>query len=152
MKAAAILHALLGLALVNFAFGAPVDGCLGGAAPPPGTAFEEAGESRYRLEATRSLRGGLVVEIRLGPPRGYHLNGPGYPALSLVLDLPPDPRAETEEGGILLNAPGVAEGESVTWLIEADPAISRISGTLRAILCGEFLCRPIAESVAIEIR
>lgn len=113
-------------------------------AQSPGSA---AAEAFYSISAVRLSPGGSV-ELRLKPAIGFHLNGPGYPLLTISLA----PPATFEAGGFRLSSGGVPEGETATWLVMVEPGSTRLSGTLHAIVCGGSLCRPVEERFEIEIR
>ena len=114
-------------------------------------ALEDVRKVFFTVEASRLVLGGSAVELRLRPTRDYHLNGPGYPSLSLILD----EAAKGEPGfasPVKLGTGGVREGEQAIWKITVDAHVSRLSGSLKAIVCGDSLCRPVEERFQVDIR
>lgn len=138
------------------AFAAKVESYLAAAAasraPGAPALDKEARKARYTLVASRLASERSSVEIRLRPSEGYHLNGPGYPALSLEFDPPTEASASGAAGVSKLSAAGVKEGDVAVWKFPLALGVTRLSGKLRAIICGDSLCRPIEEGFALDIR
>lgn len=76
----------------------------------------------YRLEAVR-LADGETIELCLTPLAKYHLNGPGYPSLTLSVNAPPQDKKRTlsSRGDELkqFSVVGIAEGKSAIWRLKA---------------------------------
>jgi hypothetical protein len=140
--------------LACFIHGAWADGPArddAGRAPPTVLPGIEDRERFYVLEARRSGAEAGMVEIMLRPARGYYLNGKDYPPLSIEFSR--SCPAATVPGR--LAAEGVEKNGVATWIVglKGEPKGSvRLSGRIRAVVCGDSSCRPIDEDFELEIK
>ena len=115
----------------------------------PGEA--SSGPSRYSLTYTVSeAPEGRILTLELEPAEGYHLNGPGYPPLSVKINTPGNLRVTPEEhtpGGI-----DSGQKEILEFVLSGTPEENTvITCDLSLIACDADTCSMVNDSIEIKL-
>jgi len=108
-------------------------------------------QPRYTLVYTFTGHGdgGSVLTIRLAPKAGFHLNGPGYPPLTVTISAGNGLTVEPEE----YSFHGIQEGQTMTmeFLLSGEAAQGPVvTCSLSLIACDKDTCSLIDEEIEIK--
>lgn len=110
---------------------------------PTSLTAQEPEATAYTIEAVRTSPGSDEVIIRLESAKGWHLNGDGYPPISVSIGLSDPP--------VILSCPGISASAKREWSIRVPLATTEIPLEFEAIACGPSRCLRIREKKSIPI-